>query len=392
MEISKDLNTVFVGILVGSLLMPGSLLAGMILPSAEAWKEFSSGCEWANPITWRSMNLTSTHLADTKDAIVHWNDSGANLFMDQTTGTAKVPYYTVNRSDVDWNGLNTQSTCLNGVYNGVSNVYLNSFKLGSDRTKIVSVSAHETGHALGLDHTQATSNGGYATMWAANINIIGPTLDDIRGVKTKYGAVTSNSQCTEWKTNGDVTHNGTCSGSNPALDMREFITTAASNSKAVATTTSSTTSLPSNGALVMTVKVKATTVNKFIMGAFTSTDVSNTLNRVAAIEMSSDGFWLVRSTPTGYVRSQIGIATPAANTVYFLELIIRDDQITQGLVFKDDGSATVPPTAIGKATTTVQYSWSTSVYYGTGVWTTTSSQPKSDYTISEFHNRLLSYT
>lgn len=359
---------------------------------AEAYN--SGTCKWSSStITWMDDGLSSSHLADVKDAIAHWNDVGANFFLDQVTSSANYKIRTVSRSDVTWLGLNT-FTCVNGSFTG-STTELNDYRIGTDRTKAVFTAGHETGHALGFDHTQALdTDGSRALMWASYNQVIAPTLDDIRAVKSKYTpAKTSTSQCTEWKTNGDVIHNGTCSGTAPALPMQEKITTASSTSKAMATTTSSTTTLPSNGALVMTVKVKANTVGKFIMGAFTSNDPGNNLNRIAAIEMGTDGFYLTRSSSTGYTRSTISSTAPTAGQVYFLELVMRDDQTTTAYVFRDNGGPSDPPTYLGSiVTTTIQLPWTSSVYYGTAAYTTASGQPLSDYTISEYYNLLKSYT
>lgn len=351
----------------------------------------------SSTITWKNVSLTSQHLTDTRIAIAFWNDIGANFFLDATTGTGNINYYSVDRSDVDWAGLGAPpGNCSGGVYSGSGSATLNSYYLGSNRDLIQATAGHETGHALGLEHTQSALQGasGRELMWPiVGTSIIAPTLDDIRAVQTKYGTRTSTSQCNEWNTNGDVTYTGTCSGTNPALPMTEKVTTSASNSKAVATTSSSTTSLPSNGAFVMTAIVKANTVNKFIMGAFTNTDISNTLNRFMAIEMSSDGFYLMSSSGSGYVRTQIHSSAPTVGQEYFLELVIRDGQSSRGYVFKNNGSATDPPDSVGSvATNTAAMAWSTSVYYGSGVWQTSAAQPKPDYTISKYYNLLRSYT
>lgn len=369
-----------------------------LLQQADGYNFLMGNCKWGTTITWKSVSLTSVDLADTRTAITFWNDAGANFFMDEiTTGTANIEYYSVSRSDVTWYGLATSSTRLNGNFNGQATVQINDYKTGQTNHDLIqNVAGHETGHAIGLDHTQPLdSDGGRAIMWASvDSNNIAPTLDDIRGAKAKYGAKTSTSQCTEWDTNGDVVYTGTCSSSNPALPMREYIITAGTNSKAVATTTSSVTTLPSNGAFMITAKVKATTVNKFIMGAFTSTDVANTLNRVMAIEMSSDGFWLFRSSTSGYTRTPISTSTPTVGQEYFLQLIVRSGGLdSKAFVFKNDGGATDPPSWVGNiATATVQLPWTSSVYYATGDWTTSTTQPKPDYNISEYHNLLKSYT
>jgi hypothetical protein len=60
--------------------------------------------------------------------------------------------------------------------------------------------------------------------------------------------------------------------------------------------------------------------------------------------------------------------------------------------FKDDGSQTTAPTWLGKATFTPSGSWSGTKYTGTGVWTDSGSNPKSDYQVKEFFNRQKSYT
>jgi hypothetical protein len=62
------------------------------------------------------------------------------------------------------------------------------------------------------------------------------------------------------------------------------------------------------------------------------------------------------------------------------------------LQLKDDGSQTTAPTWLGKATFTPSGSWSGTKYTGTGVWTDSGSNPKSDYQVKEFFNRQKSYT
>ncbi len=398
MKMRATYGLIMASILFAAISIPGLQNAvqppgqsGSLIPAAQGYVLYS--CKWStSTITWKSINLTSTNLADTKDAIAHWNDAGQNLFIDQTTGTPKLEYYSVTRSDVTWLGL-TVSQCLVPNYT-LSTIYLNNFKIAGDRIKAVTTSAHETGHAIGLDHTQTSdSDGGGALMWPVISSRISAQLDDVRASKAVYGSKTSTSECTELNVNGDVTYTGTCSGSNPALPMTEAVTSATSTSKAFARTTSSATTLPSNGALVMTAKVKANTVGKFIMGAFTSTDINNSLNRVAAIEMSSDGFWLTRSSTSGFVRSQISSTAPIVGQVYYLVLVIRDDQMSGGYVDKDNGGPTDPPTFLGNPVfTSVQLPWSSSVYYGTGAYTTGTGQPLSSYTVSEYYNLLKSYT
>jgi hypothetical protein len=113
-----------------------------------------------------------------------------------------------------------------------------------------------------------------------------------------------------------------------------------------------------------------------------------------AIEVRSDGFFLTRSTSTGYISAPIGSAVPVAGQTYFLELIIRDGQgdglNSVGYVFQNNGGSNDPPTRIGAANLSTGFSWTTPVYYGSGV-SQGSTSPLSDYTVSEYRNHKMGY-
>ncbi|MGI0012047.1 MAG: matrixin family metalloprotease [Nitrososphaera sp.] len=381
---------ILAAMLLASLSIP-ALATDKVVQEADAWNH--STCKWSGTsTTWKNGNLTTALLDDTKFAIAFWNDVGANFFLDNDPTNGKITYYRVSRSDVTWAGLFT-GFCTNGIFTS-GTILLNTYIMGTAHDNVQNVAGHETGHALGLGHTEPESDGGSAIMWPTmQSSIIAATVDDIRGLMARYGKVLSTSQCNEFKTNGDVVHTGTCSGSNPAMPIREYIITAGSTSKAVATTTATATSLPSNNALLITVNVTATTLRKFSMGIYTSTDIANVLNDVMTIEMDNDGWYLQRSSPTGYIKKTISSTPPTVGTQYFVELVVRNGQPSKAYVFINNGGPNDPPFRIGSIQSeTVAFPWSTGVFYGTGVWTISSSDAKSDYSVKEFYNRLKSWT
>lgn len=355
-------------------------------------------CKWgSSTVTWKAgANYSSTNYGDTKLAIANINDVGSSLFLDETTGTPNINYY--NWSDLNnlgWNGYTSisrvGSTCASATV-FISNPATGGFSSQQRQNTI----AHETLHAVGLDHTPSDSSWKTSLMYptAANYNdhnIFVPTLDDIRALQSgsSYGSATSTSQCNTSVQSGSVTYTGTCSSGNPALPMTEKVTTAGSANRAFAYDSS--TSLPSLTTLITT-KVQPNTVYRFSTGVHTNTNVADGGSRYGTIEVDNDGFKAAWSFLGLTQTASIGTATPSTTKTYFLELVLQDGKTAAAYVFEDNGSASTAPTFIGKATFTPSGSWSGTKYTGTGVWTDSGSNPKSDYQVKEHFNRQKSYT
>jgi hypothetical protein len=135
------------------------------------------------------------------------------------------------------------------------------------------------------------------------------------------------------------------------------------------------------------------------MGVYTNKVISDTTNRIMSVELNSNGVYLVYSSSTGTQTVKTLSSTPLQTGVeYWVQLLIKNGQPSYAWVYKNDGNgaSNVQPTQIatGNAETvqgTVQKSWSSSVYYGMGVWKPTSSSPNSDYQVTEFNNLLKIY-
>lgn len=348
-------------------------------------------CKWSsNTVTWKSINMTATDLADTKLAIANWNDVGSNLFLDETTTGQNIATYSVNRPDLTSTlGFTTYTPC-SGTFTGVVSIYINDALTNSfSSQKRQNVAAHEFGHAVGLDHPGALTTLMYSTNTSyTTYNIFVPVLDDIRGVQDWYGIPSSTSECTAFNQNGVVTYTGTCSASNPALPMTETVTTAGAQNRAFASDSTSGRSLPSADTALITVKVKPNTLYRYSMGIHTDSNVASQTSRFATIEIRDSN--IVASWTSGGVAqtSAIWVGTPSTTTTYFLELVVQNGKPAAAYAYKDDAS----PTWLGKASFTPGLAWSGTKYIGTGVWTDGTSNPKSDYTVSQYYDRLKSYT
>lgn len=389
-------------ILVGAFVLPGSVN----MESAEAYS--LTTCKWAGTdpvITYKlDSSVTSAYAAQIRHSIAMWNDAGAKFRLDEiTSGTPNINVYKESNNSNHANDLGwvDNITCTNNAYNSGMKVHFNSYAIGTgsqEKQRIQWTAVHEFGHALGLNHF------GTNTVMRNGFNgLVAPTLDDIRGLMTssgtnfKYGQRTSSSICYEWGLNGDVIFpNGCTPSSTNQIQMK--VINPIDNGRASVTTNLNTVSLPSNGALLMTAKVKATTLNKFSMGVYTNNNIADTANRVMSIEIDSDGFWLVWSPASGSTPNKIKLTStlPVTGQVYYIELVVKNGEKSWAYVYKDNGSPTSEPTAIATATLdtysgTVLKPWTTA-YYGMGVWMPLSTQPRPDYTVSEYYNLLKSYT
>ncbi|HKU50075.1 MAG TPA: hypothetical protein VJP79_09000 [Nitrososphaera sp.] len=232
--------------------------------------------------------------------------------------------------------------------------------------------------------------------------IFAPTLDDIRGVTSSSlygGGIAKTPQCFEHNSSGgDVIWTGTCSSSNAALPMTEK-TTVAGTHRAFASQTNLGQVMPSVGAVLMTVKVKPTTAYRFSLGIHSTNNVADSTNRMATIELDNTGIKASYVNTGGTVSTTtIWSGTPSTSTTYFLEVVAVKS--TTGLTvagvyaYIDNGSGAVEPTFLGSAKFTSGINWNTygTMHFGTGVWTDSSSNPLSNYQVSEYYNRMRSYT
>lgn len=120
---------------------------------------------------------------------------------------------------------------------------------------------------------------------------------------------------------------------------------------------------------------------------------------MVTIELDNDGIKASYvNTGGGVTTTTIWSGTPSTTTRYFLEVVA--EQSTTGLTtaavyaYQDDGGGSTPPTYLGSARFTSGINWNTynTMYFGTGVWTDNSSNPLSNYSVSEYYDRMRSYT
>lgn len=116
-----------------------------------------------------------------------WNVSPANIvFSENSGGYAPVMYDTYN-SGVGWDGITYIHPCNSCTYT-YDDAYLNYYyTVNYSDAEIQSVSAHELGHVLGLDHNTGCvlMNAYTSTRWGT-CGVNTPQQDDINGVNAQY--------------------------------------------------------------------------------------------------------------------------------------------------------------------------------------------------------------
>lgn len=354
--------------------------------------------------------MSSSYLTPIRHAVKTWNDIPANIFLDSVTLGERI---FIETADLGFFGPLGQTAFLNNqICNpttgdlNTSTITLNTALLGTEgMEKRQAVAAHEIGHAIGLDHTGSSANANKALMYATidqfnSYHVFVPTLDEIRAIQLVYDAgIAKTPQCYEHNSSsGDITYTGTCSSTNAALPMTERVT-AAGTHRALASQTQNGQAMPSVEKVLMMTKVKPSTAYRFSLGVHSTNNVADSSNRMATIELNNNGITASYVNTGGSVTTTtLWSGTPSTSTTYFLMVLVEKSttELTSAAVYayKDDGGGSTPPTYLGSAKFTSGINWGTysTMHFGTGVWTDSSSNPLSNYVVSEYYNRMRSYT
>lgn len=409
MKGSTILSTLLSALLL--LAVAGPLMNTNFVQEAKAFNLFP--CEQASTtIKYRTGNgMGGAYLTATLHAAKTWNDVPAGSFLDSVTSgevilvqAASLGLLNAPLGQTEWPPDNNPCDPSTGFMKyGI--ITLNIDLLGTAPfEKVQFVAAHEFGHAIGFEHTSTSSNPNadktlmFASAAFNTYNIFVPTLDEVRGLQTMYGSgIAKTPQCYPFTTSGgSVTWTGTCSSTNAALPMTEKITVAGTN-RAFASQSQLGQAMPSTEVALMMAKVKPNTAYRFSMGVHTTNNVADPTNRMATIELNNNGIVASYVNTGGTVTSTtIWSGTVSTTTTYFLEVLV--EKSTTGLTsaavyaYKDDGGGTTSPTFLGSARFTSGINWSTdsTMFFGTGVWTDSSSNPLSSYQVTEYYNRMRS--
>ncbi len=293
-----------------------------------------------------------------------------------------IVYYSVNQGNNGVLGVTTYH-CLFGYFQGPTTVDLNDYYLnGFSVQHREYVTAHESGHAIGLAHTS-----GIDVMYPDdsvwyNYGIFVPMLDDINGVQSIYGSSgTTTANVCVYSVNY-----GHCSwGGNNGYPENIWVSPPTTGGFAMVVPSGLPVSLPGSNTLLMITEVTPNTLYRFSMGIYLSGTPYDTTQRFMTVEVDSGGFKLVDSNPVTV--ANIGSSSPSTGTEYFLELVAQNGLSAYAYVFqKSNGNF------IGSAGLSPNFGWSTSVWYGNGVWTDSSSSPASNYNVNAWYNYLKSYT
>lgn len=365
-----------------------------------------------NTVLWRAMaNLTAVDLAATQRSIAAWNNIRANVFLDQVTTGEHIQVYSANLPNSPGTLGYALILCNGTNLVNPTEVALNDFSTNSfTNHHREQVMTQEIGHALGLHHSDEGNTFPYndqTIMYSFDTSyttykLFVPVLDDIRALAAWYGNVTSTSQCNAlpaWQVNGQVTYSGTCSGTNPALPMTERITVAGSGNRAYASEFSTAQNLPTaTGMVLMNAKVTPSAVRNNIFGITTSPDITLLPNRFMMMRAQSVG-WQVINSDTGGTSWIVSLCScaPVIGQQYWIQIVAYNGDKWGAEVYLNDGGGTDhrPPTRIASKEfnpTGGGLPWTSTVYYGTGVYQGGSSSTLANWSVHEFMNRLRSWT
>lgn len=343
-------------------------------------------------VTWEedSGGLSTTNRAEFEITTFNYNQLPVDVFFTEVDSGGQIKIGEFNQPD---GALGFYiATCTNGeTYDQGNPVEINVAETSGESSRLRQmVWAHELGHALGLDHPNSIPSNRsimhQGTSKYDDNHIFVPVLDDINGLQFIYGTPQSTPQCNFSNNNGNVDYIGTCGSEDAALPMTVEVITAGSGHRAFAYDTAGE-SLPSSGTALFTTKVTPNTLYRFSTGIHTNTDVFDDGSRYATIELDDDGIKAVNSEL--FPVTTISSDSPEVGTTYFLQLVVQEGVDAVAYAFEDDGSVVSEPTFLGSATFETSGTWTGTKYFGTGVWTDSSSNPKSDYDVEFYSNYFL---
>ena len=351
-------------------------------------------CNQNSIVTWaEETSLTATNRADLDLALFNINSIPANVFFTEDDTDTDLVVKEIFEAVPTLGGRAMLVCAFPPLFEKEGSIAINTFNTDSyPSQKRQAIWAHELLHGLGLDHSGNTTSTETSLMHASiemynSHKIFVPVLDDINGLQAIYGETPSTPQCNFSSNNGQITYTGTCSSENSALPMTEEVLTSDSGHRTFAYDKSTGDSLPSSGTALFTTKVTSDTLYRFSTGIHTNTDVSDSDNRFATIELDNDG---IKAVTSNFIPvTTISGSSPQVGTTYFLELVVQEGKDAVAYAYEDNGTPTVQPTFLGSATFATSGSWSGTKFFGTGVWTDNTSNPKSNYDVDFYSNHFL---
>ena len=290
------------------------------------------------------------------------------------------------------------------LFFGKTTISLNDYWLGCDHSShgcqdfIIEVIAHELGHALGLDHSTVN----WALMWpdssqCQQYRIFVPVLDDAKGLAYLYGQNHDTNFASSSASSGSV------SGATPPLTLQVMTPASSSYAKVY-----SSTSLPSSQLAVMIGQVTPQTLYRFDIawkqgsaGPYASEELDNDAAKLVYLSGTTPRV-LTLLTQRNQTTSQ---TSPSPTVPFWLELVVEAINSNQnnigltayvivgsispqnnsdGCCFDASIDTTVDNTGNGAGNFPPPNSWTSATSFEAGVWTDSSSNPASNYQLTDF--------